>query len=91
VSYLFGKSVLRGKKVLNHFASMLFFFSTYYIMYEYMCWHVLLTCTVGMCCTDCIVPFLHYRGGNLYEKLQIKNVLPELHYQFVIPRKQVPS
>ncbi len=26
VSYLFGKSVLRGKKVLNHFASMLFFF-----------------------------------------------------------------
>ena len=36
-------------------------------MYEYMSWHVLLACTVGMCCTDCIVPFLHYRRGNLYD------------------------
>ena len=26
-------------------------------MYEYMSWHVLLASTVGMCCTDCIVPF----------------------------------
>ena len=34
-------------------------------MYEYMSWHVLLACTVGMCCTDCIVPFLHFRRGNL--------------------------
>ncbi len=31
-----------------------------------MSWHVLLACTVGMCCTDYIVPFLHYRRGNLY-------------------------
>ena len=35
-------------------------------MYEYMSWHVLLACTVDMCCTDYIVPFLHYRRGNLY-------------------------
>jgi hypothetical protein len=34
-------------------------------MYEYMSWHVLLACTVDMCCTDCIVPFLHFRRGNL--------------------------
>ena len=34
-------------------------------MYEYMSWHVLLACTVSMCCTDCIVPFLHFRRGNL--------------------------
>ena len=33
-------------------------------MYEYMSWHVLLACTVGMCCTDCIVPFLHFSLGE---------------------------
>ena len=64
MSCLFGKSVLRGRKVLNHFASTLFFSVLY--QYEYMSWHVLLACTVGMCCTDYIVPFLHYRRGNLY-------------------------
>ena len=42
-------------------------------MYEYMSWHVLLACTVGMCCTDCIVPFLHYRGGNLYDMGTVGN------------------
>ncbi len=55
VSYLFGKSVLRGKKVL--FTLHQCCFSTYYIMYKYMSWRVLLACTVGMCCTDCIVPY----------------------------------
>jgi hypothetical protein len=42
-------------------------------MYEYMSWHVLLACTVGMCCTDCIVPFLHYRRGNLYDMGTVGN------------------
>ena len=58
MSYLFGKSVLRGKKVL--FTLHLCCFSTYYIMYEYMSWHVLLASTVGMCSTDCIVPFFSF-------------------------------
>jgi hypothetical protein len=39
-------------------------------MYEYMSWHVLLACTVGMCCTDCIVPFLHYKKENFFTKLE---------------------
>ncbi len=34
-------------------------------MYEYMSWHVLLARTVSMYCTDCIVPFLHFRRGKL--------------------------
>ena len=34
-------------------------------MYEYMSWHVLLACTVGMCCTDCIVPFF-IKGEEIY-------------------------
>jgi hypothetical protein len=44
-------------------------------MYEYMSWHVLLACNVGMCCTctDCIEPFLHYRGGNLYDMGTVGN------------------
>jgi hypothetical protein len=36
-------------------------------MYEYTSWHVLLACTVSMCYTDCIVPFLHFRRGKLYD------------------------
>ncbi len=47
-------------------------------MYEYMSWHVLLACTVGMCCTDCIVPFLHYRGGNLYDMGTVGNGNPNI-------------
>ena len=42
-------------------------------MYEYRSWQVLLASTVGMCCTDCIVPFLHYRGGNLYDMGTVGN------------------
>ena len=55
-------------------------------MYEYMSWHVLLACTVGMCCTDCIVPFLHYRRGNLYDMGTVGNggdfgeIIKKLHF-----------
>ncbi len=42
-------------------------------MYEYMSWHVLLACTVSMYCTDCIVPFLHFRRGKSYDTGTVGN------------------
>ncbi len=35
-------------------------------MYKYMSWRILLACTVGMCCTDCIVPFFCTIGEEIY-------------------------